>query len=197
MMIGYVTGAWVAPFWIKKFGKRLVCIGTVALYFVITPIPVFDRFMDWNLLTPANGTTQLLLFLLVNVALSCHCIGGLSVAVMSMLADIIDQHALKTGHVQTAIFYSARTFFSKASYSFATLIAGLALMHLVRMPVGAMPGKLDPDVITRLGWVYLLGCVGALTAIFFYAQYRLSKDDHARIREELDSRRAASPAHNV
>ena len=127
----------------------------------------------------------------------CHCLGGPNVAVMAMLADIIDQHALKTGHVQTGIFYSARTFFAKASQSASNLIAGLALMHVVGMPIGAVPGQLGQDVLIRLGWTYALGSTGALIAVFFYFQYRLSKDDHARIREELESRQAAPPAHNV
>ncbi len=188
MMIGYISGALVTPFWIKKFGKRLVCTAMAALYFIVIPIPVLARLMGWNLLISANGTTQLFLFLMVHSAIYCHCGGGLNVVVMSMLADIVDQHALKTGRVQTGIFYAARTFFSKASYSFATLIAGLALTYLVRLPVGAVPDKLPPDVITRLGWVHQLGCIGALVSVFFYAQYRLTKTDHARIREQLESR---------
>jgi len=191
-VIGFVTGAWAVPFWIKRYGKRAVCIGTVAAYFAFIPVPVFDRITGWNLITPANGTPQLLPFLLVHAGMCGHCMGGLNVVVMSMLADIIDQHTLKTGHVQSAIFYSTRTFFSKVSYSFTSLLSGLALMHLVGLPVGAVPETLGPDVVSRLGYVYLLGCAGALVSILFYAQYRLSIEDHARIRRELETRRDAS-----
>jgi len=196
-LIGFMTGAWAVPFWIKRFGKRRVCVGNVLAYFIILPIPVLDRLTGLNLIMPANGTPQLLWFLLAHIALMSHCGAAFSVAALSMLADIIDEHALKTGHVQTGIFYSARTFFSKASQSVSNLIAGFALMHIVRMPIGAVPGQLGQDVITRLGWTYVFGSVGALLAAFFYGQYRLTKDDHARIREELESRQAASAADNV
>jgi len=196
-IIGFMTGAWAVPFWIKRFGKRLVCMGSVAFYCVLIPIPVLDRLTGLSLITPANGTLQLLWFLLAHLALISHCGAGISVAVMAMLADIVDEHALKTGHVQTGIFYSARTFFAKASQSVSNLIAGFALMHMVGMPIGAVPGQVDQDVVTRLGWIYVLGTTGALIALFFYSQYRLSKDDHARIREELESRQAASAAHNI
>jgi Na+/melibiose symporter-like transporter len=53
------------------------------------------------------------------------------------------------------------------------------------------------DVIMRLGWTYAFGSLGVFIAIFFYFQYRLSKEDLARIRAELESRQGASPAHNV
>jgi Na+/melibiose symporter-like transporter len=197
MVIGYVSGAWAAPFWVKKFGKRFTAVVMVIVYSAIVPVPVFDRVMNWNLLTPANGTPQLLPFLLVHAAIYAHGMGQLSVAVMSMLADIIDQNTLKTGHVQSAIFYASRTFFAKASYSVSALISGLALRSLVKMPVGAVPEKLDPGVVTRLGVVYVFGCVGGLIAAVAYAQYRLTKDDHARIREALDSREAGTPPDDV
>jgi Na+/melibiose symporter-like transporter len=196
-MVGYVTGAWVVPFWIKRFGKRRVCIGNMTAYFIILPAPVLDRLTGLNLITPANGTPQLLWFLLVHVALMGHCGSGFNVAVMSMLADVIDEHTLKTGHVQTGILYSARTFFSKTSQSAAQLIGGLALRFLVRMPIGAVPGRVGQDVLMRLGWTWVFGSLGVLISIFFYFQYRLSKEDHARIRAELESRQRASPAHNV
>jgi Na+/melibiose symporter-like transporter len=196
-MVGYVTGALVVPFWIKRFGKRRVCIGNMTAYFIILPAPVLDRLTGLNLITPANGTPQLLWFLLVHVALMGHCGSGFNVAVMSMLADVIDEHTLKTGHVQTGILYSARTFFSKTSQSAAQLIGGLALRFLVRMPIGAVPGRVGQDVLMRLGWTWVFGSLGVLISIFFYFQYRLSKEDHARIRAELESRQRASPAHNV
>ena len=196
-MVGYVTGALAVPFWIKRFGKRRVCIGNMAAYFILLPTPVLDRLTGLNLITPANGTPQLLWFLLVHTALMAHCGSGFNVAVMSMLADVIDEHALKTGHVQTGILYSARTFFAKASQSAASWMGGLALMYLVRMPIGAVPGQVGQDVLMRLGWTWVFGSAGILIGIFFYFQYRLSKEDHARIRAELESRQGASPAHDV
>lgn len=187
-MVGYVTGAWAAPIWIKKFGKRVTCVGMAAMYCVIIPLPVFDRVLKLNLVTPGNDSPLLLPFLLVHAALYTHCMGGLAVAVLSMLADVIDQHAVKTGHVQSAIFYSSRTFFAKVSYSVAGWASATALMYIVGLETGVVPDKMKPDVISRLGLVYAIGCSGGLLTALAYSGYRLSKDDHARIRAELDSR---------
>lgn len=188
IMIGAMLGSWMTPIWMRRFDKRPVCIGLIAGYNIVAPIPVLDRLTGLNFVTPANHTPQLLPFLLVHTAISYHCMAGLGVCVMSMLADIIDQNTLKTGHVKTAIFYSARGLFSQASRSLAILLGGFAMMHLVKMPVGAVPGKVDVDVINRLGFLFVLRLIGTLASIFLYAQYRLSRAEHSEIRTELEAR---------
>ncbi|MFC1718961.1 MFS transporter [Candidatus Poribacteria bacterium] len=188
IMVGAMPGAWITPFWIRKFEKRPVCIGMIATYIIVAPIPVLDRLTGLNILTPANHTPQLLPFLLVHAAICYHCMAGLGVCVMSMLADIIDQNTLKTGHAKAAIFYSARGLFSQASRSLAILVGGFVMMHLVKMPVGAVPGKIDVGVINRLGLAFVLRLMGTFISIFFYARYRLSRSEHAEIRAELAER---------
>jgi Na+/melibiose symporter-like transporter len=120
-------------------------------------------------------------------AISDPAVGGLNVVVMSMLADIVDQHTLATAHVMSGMFYSARAFFAKASHSLATLLGGLLLMHVVRIPVGAVPGELEAGVVSRLGWVGVAHFVGALVSLVFYARYRLSRQEHDEIRRQLDT----------
>jgi GPH family glycoside/pentoside/hexuronide:cation symporter len=183
-LIGYVTGAFVTPLWVQRFEKRPVCITQVAVYAVITPLPLVLRSL--NLPFPENHTAMLLPMLLLQNVVSAHCLGGLNVSVMSMLADVIDQHTLKTGNVQTGIFYSARTFFAKASNSISNLIAGVLFSSVVMLPTGAIPGKVAADVLYRLGVVAgPFAALGAVISIFFYANYRLSKREHAQIQEDL------------
>ena len=189
IMIGALLGAWLTPIWIRRFEKRPVCISLIAVYNIVAPIPVLDRLTGLNILTPANHTPQLLPFLLVHAAISYHCMSGLGVCVMSMLADIIDQDTLKTGHVKTAIFYSARGLFSQASRSLTILLGGFAMMYLVKMPVGAVPGKVGMDVINRLGLLFVLRLTGTFASIFLYAQYRLSRAEQKEIRMELEERK--------
>jgi len=68
------------------------------------------------------------------------------------------------------------------------------MMHIVKMPVGAVPGKVGTDVISRLGLVSLLRFTGTFISIFLYAQYRLSKAEQAKIRLELEERGKAVQA---
>ena len=66
------------------------------------------------------------------------------------------------------------------------------MMHLVKMPVGAVPGKLGMDVINRLGLAFVLRLLGTVISIFLYARYDLSKAEHSRIRMELTKRKEAA-----
>lgn len=95
-----------------------------------------------------------------------------------------NRNYLKTGHAKTAIFYSARGLFSQTSRSLGILIGGFVMMHLVKMPVGAVPGKVGMDVISRLGLVFVLRLIETFISIFFYARYRLSRAEHSEIRAE-------------
>jgi GPH family glycoside/pentoside/hexuronide:cation symporter len=186
-LIGYVTGAFITPYWVQRLEKRPVCIFQVAVYAVVTPLPLIFRSL--NLPFPENHTTMLLPVLLLQQVVSAHCLGGLNVSVMSMLADVIDQHTLKTGNVQTGIFYSARTFFAKASNSLSNLIAGVLFSAVVMLPTGAIPGEVAAGILFRLGVVAgPFAALGAVISIFFYRNYRFSKEEHAQIQAELSAR---------
>lgn len=186
---GYVAGAFATPLFIHLTNKRFVCVAGISIYTVLVQFPVLARMLD---LAPENGSPLLLPLLLINAVLATFCLGSLNVCVMSMLADISDQHELSSGRRQEGIFYSARMFFAKASNSLSHLIAGVALDYVVRFPFNAIPGKVDADVLFRLGLVGgPIASVGAAIAIIFYARYRLSREDHAQIRRSLETRKAA------
>lgn len=194
MLIGYVTGAMITPRLVRRFDKKSVVIAVVVIYNLIAPLLYLDRLSGLNLVTPPNGTMDLVMVICIQMVVTSTCVGVLNVAVMSMLADVVDQHALATGQVKSGVLYSARAFFGKASYSFATLVGALALMHVVRMPVGAVPGELEPGLVSRLGWVAVGHYIGGILSLIFYARYKLSRQEHARIRRELDQRMTNSPA---
>lgn len=194
IMVGAMLGSWLTPFWIRKFEKRPVCIGMIVIYSIVAPIPVLDRLTGLSILTPANHTPQLLPFLLVHTAICYHCMSGLGVCVMSMMADLIDQDTLKTGHSKAAIFYSARGLFMQASRSLAILVGGFVMMNLVKMPVGAVPGKVGEDVISKLGLAFVLRLIWTFISVFFYTKYRLTRVEHSKIRSELEAREKAVQA---
>ena len=59
------------------------------------------------------------------------------------------------------------------------------MMNIVKMPVGAVPGKVGMDVINRLGLLFVLRLIATFASIFLYAQYRLSRAEHSEIRMKL------------
>ena len=100
---------------------------------------------------------------------------------------------LATGLREEGLFYSARAFFAKASYSFGHFFAGVLLDVFVRLPFEAVPGELDQDVLTRMGIIAgpFMG-LSALVALFVYSRYRLDRRRHAEIIAEIDARATAA-----
>ena len=98
-----------------------------------------------------------------------------SVAIMSMIGDVIDENELATGLRQEGLFYSSRAFFAKAANSFGHFFAGVMLDLFVRLPFEAVPGQLDEGVLTRLGITAgpVMG-LSAVVSLALYSRYKLS-----------------------
>ena len=110
-----------------------------------------------------------------------------------MLGDIIDENELVTGERQEGLFYSARAFFAKASYSFGHFFAGIMLEYFIELPFKAVPGALEADVLTRLGLTAgpMMGA-SALIALVIYSRYNLTRDRHKEIMDTLASRSSSA-----
>ncbi len=179
---GFVLGAFMAPFLIRIIQKRpLLVIGALG-YGLIHPAPYILRMLGW---WPENGEAALLPMMLAWTALATWCLGALNVSVMSMLADLVDEHELTSGRRQEGIFYSARVFFAKASNSVASFLAGITLAYYAELPANSIPGQLDDDILFRMGFLTILFSIGAVIATWFYSRYRLTKERVAEIQKAL------------
>jgi Na+/melibiose symporter-like transporter len=75
---------------------------------------------------------------------------------------------------------------SKATIGAGALVAGIVI-DLVGIQSTSLPGQVPADVLQSLGWFTLVITVGfALIGFYFTTQLRLSRDDHARMRDMLD-----------
>ena len=120
------------------------------------------------------------------VASACGSI--LKISVMSALADIADEHELKTGRRQEGIFYSARTFFAKTTNGIGHVVAGVAL-DLIDFPRGVDPSEIPADKIYALGIIDgPFAMVWGILAAFVYAGYKIDKKYHAEIQAGLEAK---------
>ncbi len=178
-----MIGALSAPRLMRRFDRKPVMLSALAGMVVFTQLTVDLRLLGWM---PENHSPKLLPILMANAAGFTLTLGIGSVAIFSMIGDIIDENELNTGLRQEGLFYSARAFFAKASYSFGHLVAGIALDHFVRLPLQSAPGDLDVDVLVRLGIVAgpTMGIV-ALISLNIYSRYKLSRERHQEIISSL------------
>ena len=137
---------------------------------------------------PENGDPLLLPLLLLNASGFTFSIGMGSVAIMSMIGDIVDENQLLTGERQEGLFFSARAFFAKASNSVGYFFAGLMLEYYVRLPHKRSPVNLC-DIIMRLGITAgpIMG-VAAIFSLLIYNLYNLNRERHQQILRELRER---------
>jgi len=142
-------------------------------------------------LMPPNGSTLLLVILVANDTLRSFLGVLLGIMFISMLADTIDMQELNTGRRQEGIFAAALAFSGKATAGVGAIIGGFMLEYMVHWPVHANPRTIDQHIVTRLGLV--AGVLVPLLLVLPFAlgsRYSITRASHARIREELDRRRA-------
>ena len=148
--------------------------------------------MDLRLLglMPDNRSPALLPLLLCNSGVFAFVIGLGAVAMMSMIGDVVDENELDTGLRQEGLFYSARAFFAKASFSFGHFVAGVGLDLFVRFPSLAVPGEVDADVLFRMGILAgpIMG-IASFIAVFFYGKYHLTHSMHTKIIDDIEERK--------
>ncbi|HJN53147.1 MAG: MFS transporter [Pseudomonadales bacterium] len=190
-VFGYTLGFMGAARLHSWIDKRASIVLTAAGLSVFWSMAVTLRLFD---LAPANTTWQLVTFVIFWGTFSSACGSILNISVMSALADIADEHELKTGRRQEGIFYSARTFFAKSTNGVGHIVAGIAL-DAIEFPTGAVPGSVDADKIFALGVIDgPFAMVWGLVAACFYAGYRINRKYHEDIQRQLAERAAASQA---
>ncbi len=173
-----------------QFDKRGTAVGALVLLAFFATAPVVGRFLD---MMPSNEHMALLPLLIFFSGAGYCMFAVLNVSVMSMLADIADQHELKTGNRREGMFYSARTFFSKATTALGTLVGGIAI-DIIEFPSGAKPGEVPQEILTQLGLLDgPISVIPALIAIYFYSRYAITKQEHSDIRLALNARSSHAP----
>jgi GPH family glycoside/pentoside/hexuronide:cation symporter len=186
--VGYGVGFTMSARLHRWFDKRPTIIVTAFLLTIFPAVPVILRLLG---LFPENHTPLLLPLIICFGALSAGSGSILSISVMSSLADVADEHELKSGRRQEGIYYSARTFFAKLDSALGHLLGGIAL-DIIAFPRQAEPGEVPADTIWNLGLVDSpLTVIPGLVACCFYAGYRITKPRHQEIQAALAARKAA------
>ena len=187
--IGFVGAFLITPRLNLRIDKRPTIILSVLGTVIFAALPISLRLLGWF---PDNGHPSLI-WLLVGNAVFPICFGAiLNISVMSSLADVADEHELATGRRQEGIFYSARTFFGKATSGIGHLLGGIGL-DVIGFPENAVPGQVPADILFRLGVFYApIAAIPGLISVYYYGLYRIDRGRHQEIVAELRERKAMS-----
>lgn len=182
-----LLGALISPVLMRKFDRKPVVMLSLIGMVIASQLVVDLRLLG---ILPENHSPELLPILLCNFGIFTFSIGVGAVAILSMIGDVVDESELRTGLREEGLFYSARTFFAKASFSFGHFVAGVGLDLYVRFPPLAVPGEVDADVLFRMG--VLAGPVmgaAAIISLFIYARYNLTHTMHQQIIVDIEKRK--------
>ena len=147
------------------------------------------RLVGWF---PENGTDALIWTLVAVKFVQGMGVVQALITFGSMVADIVDEHELKTGKRQEGIFFASVSFSGKFTTGIGNVVGGIAL-DLISWPRGVeiqTAADVPPETIVWLGLVYGPIVSGfAVVCLYCYSRHRLDRKRHAEIVRALEVRR--------
>lgn len=178
----------------KRWDKKYILLVCSSVGLVEGLLLVNLRFLG---VLPENGDPRLLV-ILISVATF-----GAGVAVIqgiigaSVVADVLDDHELRTGYRQEAMFNAALSFSGKAVSGIGIILGGV-IIKSINFPTGVAPSAVPPEKIFHLGLV-----VGVLVPMLYVipisliTRYRITREEHERIRAALATKRGGGPTRPI
>ncbi|MBX7533495.1 MFS transporter [Qipengyuania sp. 1XM1-15A] len=191
VLLSALFGFLIAPWSVRRFGKKESVIGLGLLAFTIQPAPVLLRLAG---LMPENGDPILFpLVMSINVIDLALIIATQAVA-YSMIADLVESNQVRTGRRNEGVYYAASTFTRKVTQGIGVAAAG-TILSIIAFPEGAAPETVSSDTLWMLGAYYaptlLLLYLGALYCV---SRYRIDKAGHEENLRKLAEAKAGPQA---
>lgn len=138
---------------------------------------------------PENGDPRLLAILVLSGVFTAGIAVVQGIIASSIVADLLDDHELRTGYRQEAMFNAALSFSGKAVSGVGAILGGLIITSIA-FPTGAEPSAVRADAITRLGAMVGIAVPALyLIPIAMVTRYRITRERHEEIRAALEARR--------
>ena len=159
----------------RIFGKKTAMMLLFPIYVVADALPQSLRLLG---LMPPNGSPWVLGILAGDVFFA----GTLAIAgfiiISSMIADVVEDAAVKTGVRSEGLLFAANGLLPKVTTGVGVFMAGL-LITLVKFPTHAAAGAVSPEIMRHMSLLYLpfstgMKALSVLVLIF----YRIDKKTH-------------------
>jgi glycoside/pentoside/hexuronide:cation symporter, GPH family len=176
-VLASVIGVFLAPATAKRFGKKRAMIGLFLISMLTSWAPITARLVG---VMPPNGTTLLYVLLFADVVLAA-VLGLMAYVILtSMVADIVEDQAVKSGVRSEGVLFAANGLTPKITTGLGVFLAG-SLITYVGFPTQAQPGTVDPDIIRRLALIYLPTVATlSLSTLVILNFYKIDRESHER-----------------
>ena len=143
---------------------------------------------------PVSHETAGIMWIVMGLGALGHIAYSLmTTTVYSALADIADENELKYGIRQEGVLYSTRTFFARIDQALGTALAG-GVLALIAFPAKAVPGAVEPEVLSKLALATILSMIPGMFAAATYAFLKVTRATHDSTRAALDEKQRMADA---
>jgi Na+/melibiose symporter-like transporter len=180
-----LAGVIAAPLLSRAFDKKRTMIALFAVSIFGGVIPVGLRLLG---LLPPNGSPVIPVVLTVDVfVVAALGVCGF-VIIGSMIADVVEDAAVKTGVRAEGLLFAANGLLPKFTAGFGILL-GNALLEFVHFPAAPPGGRIvavDPQIMRHLALLQMpIGAVLGLIAVSVLFFYRIDRSSHEANLEAL------------
>jgi Na+/melibiose symporter-like transporter len=183
-LIASGLGVFAAPALSRRFGKKTSMIFLFSATLLVQLTPISLRLLGFM---PANGSKALFVALFASVLLTyLLALMGL-VVLSSMVADVVEDQAVKSGTRSEGVVFATNGLVPKITAGLGAFLAGV-LLTLVHYPLGAAPGTVPMEDVRHLAMIYLpllaLLTGSSILALSFYKIDRATHEANLdRLRE--------------
>ncbi|QUD90063.1 MFS transporter [Phenylobacterium montanum] len=190
--VGSFLSVILAPILSKRFGKKPAMITTFSVYLVAALTPMTRKLMG---LMPANGSPWLMPILILDAVIAGTLVILGFVIVSSMVADVVEDVAVKTGQRSEGLLFATNGLLSKFTTGIGAFLAGM-MVTAVHFPAHAAQGTVPESLMRHLALLYLPAhAILTAASIAVLVFYRIDRATHEHNLSQL--REAALLAEEV
>ena len=157
----------------KRLEKRRAVILFYACFLLISPAPYVLRLLG---LFPENGSPFLFPILFLERSTSTVLGTATLILYASMIADVVEDNAVRTGRRSEGLFFAGISFIAKVLQGAGIVLAGIFASGLHHKGATA---HVDPAAIRHLVLMYLPALIALYgTGMFVLSRYRITRAQH-------------------
>ena len=166
----------LARFLSSRFDKKPAALATAIGALFFAPLTIVLRLLH---LFPENSSPALFPIILGITVIHTTLMLLSATLLTAMLADTIEENEIQNRQRSDGLYFAAAFFVQKCVSGLGIFASGLVLSW-AQFPEGARPDAVAPQVLTNLGWRYILIIVVLYAiSIFSITFYRIGRADHA------------------
>lgn len=173
----------------KAMGKKKAMLSLFSVYLITSVMPISLKLLG---LMPPNSSPWVFWILMADIFIYTTLVIAGLIIVSSMIADVVEDAAVKTGVRSEGLLFAANGLLPKFTAGIGVFLAGVVLT-VVAFPTDAAMGQVDPEIMRRLASVYLPVMAGMTAlAIAVLVFYRIDEESHGRNLAALSEAAAAA-----